>query len=187
MKNKEKQVNTSEEKVRKFPKFYILDAVIIVVLLAIFLGVYFRYNVFEKFSSLNAKTEVQITFSIKNISSTTISEYYVKINDEIRFEGDGAAFGTLIEVDENLKNALKPTPASEIFMDNGQIITVPYPQEREEKRQDAVGKIKCMGAFSDDGAFMLDGSKQICAGESYKVCTEKVTFVITVTAIQKIS
>ena len=50
-----------------------------------------------------------------------------------------------------------------------------------------IGTIKCDCAVSENGSFLLGGSLYLAPGQTYTVCTEKVTFDITITAIEEIS
>ena len=50
-----------------------------------------------------------------------------------------------------------------------------------------IGTIKCDCAVAENGSFLLGGSLYLATGQTYTVCTEKVTFDITITAIEEIS
>ncbi len=179
MKNSEnKKIKDKAEKVRRFPKFYVLDAVIILVIVSLILGIYFKYNVFEMFKGMKSDSEAQLTYSIENIKATT--EYYIDIGDKVYFKADGKELGTIVASSDNSENALITKPSSQNFYDNGEIITVNYPQDT---RIDATGNIKCSGTFSNDGSFLLGGSQYISPGQKYVVCTEKVTVEITILEI----
>ena len=67
MKKNKKEKNT-EKKARRFPKFYIIDAIIILLVIAISLGIYFRYSVFDILGNSKNQTEAVVTFSVKNIT-----------------------------------------------------------------------------------------------------------------------
>ena len=181
---KKKEEGKSEKK--KFPKIHVLDVVIILLVIAVLAGVYFRYNVFDSIGNLQSQSEVQITFSIKNIKDS--SKHYVEIGDNVYFKSDGKEFGTIMESTENSDVALIVTPAWENFIadegkDMGKYISVNYPQGT---RVDAEGKIKCSGVITADGTFLLGGSRYISAGQTETICTERATFEITVLSIEKI-
>ena len=179
MKNKN---NTIKENNKRFPKFYVLDAVIILLIIAIVLGIYFRYNVFEAFGGIKDKSEAQITFSIKNIKDST--KYYIDIGDDIYFKSSGESLGVIAESTENSDIALITTPASETFVKDGKSITANYPSGT---RIDAEGKIKCSGTFAQDGTFMLNGSTYLSAGQTFTVCTEKITVDIVLVKIEQMN
>lgn len=183
---KEKKVKVKGAKERRFPKFHILDAVIIILVIAIIAGVYFRYSVVDMLGNLKNQSDANVTFLVENIKDTT--ELYIKIDDAVYFKADGNKFGTVMEIAENSDRPLNITPASETFFvkdgvtENGTSITVNYPSET---RINAEGKIRCKGVFAPDGSFMLNGSTYLCAGQKYVVCTEKVTLEITVIGVEK--
>jgi hypothetical protein len=68
-------------------------------------------------------------------------------------------------------------PSTQTFIENGSAITVTYPKDT---RIDAIGRIKCEGKFSSDGAFLLNGVDYLSAGQTYVICTEKVTLEIMI-------
>ena len=182
MKNK-KEKKTSE-KVRRFPKFYVLDVVVVLLVVAICLGIYFRYNVFDAFANTNDQTTAEITFSVKNIKSSSIN--YIEIDDEVYFKDDGSDFGTIMASTENSTRPLSEQPATETvyITEENKFEDIHYPPDT---RVDATGKIKCTGSFSADGSFMLHGSEYMAPGQSFTVCTEKITLVITVLEISKVN
>ena len=176
-KEKKKKVNSSEsaEKVRRFPKFGILDVAIILLIISIVVGIAFRYNVFSSFVRLQELDECAVSFSVKNIESTT--QYYISNGDTVYFKDSGKSFGTVMESSDASSIPLNITPSEQTFIENGSAITVNYPKDT---RIDATGRIKCEGKFSGDGTFLLNGSDYLSAGQTYVICTEKVTFEITI-------
>lgn len=176
--------NTSEKvkqkKERRFPKFHVFDAIIIILVIAIVAGVIFRYSVFDMLGNLKNQSEAQVTFSVNNIKDTT--EHYVSIDDKVYFKSDGNKFGTIMESVENSSRPLVTSPASQSFFEDGYAVTVNYPPET---RINAEGKIKCQGVFGQDGSFMLNGSTYLSAGQKYVICTEKVTLEIMIMGIEK--
>ncbi len=182
MRKNKKTENNGGEKVRRFPKFQILDVVIILLIIAMLVGIYFRYNVFEMFGDFQNQNDAQLTFTVTNIKDST--RHYINIDDVVYFKSDGKVLGSIMESADNSDIALNFKPASETFIkDSGEIITVNYPSNT---RINADGKIKCKGTFSDDGTFLLDGATYLSAGQSVLVCTEKVTLQIVITGIEKI-
>ncbi len=180
MKNKKEKRNT--EKVRRFPKLYVLDIVIVLLLVAIGLGIYFRYNVFDILGNAKDQTSAEVSFVVKNINNTSID--YVEIGDEFYFKDTKNSFGTIMASAENSNRPFTDPPASETIYvpEKNEFVVVHYP---ENTRIDAEGKLKCKGSFSADGSFMLNGSNYIAPGQMFTVCTEKVTFEITILEISK--
>lgn len=183
--NNEKNVT---EKVRRFPKFYVLDVVIVLLVVAIFLGIYFRYSIYDMFGNSKDQVDAEVSFSVKNIKNSSTD--YVKIGDEVYFKDGGNTFGTIMASTENSTRPLDAQPASETVYISGEnkeenkFEIIHYPVGT---RVDANGRIKCKGFFSQEGSFMLNGSDYIAPGQTFTVCTEKLTLEITILDISKIN
>ena len=180
-KEKKQKPTSSGEKVRRFPRFGILDLVIILLVICIAVGLAFRYNLFSAFNKLQNLSECAVTFSVKNIESTT--QYYIGSGDRVYFKDSGNEFGTIMESSDASSIPLNITPAKETFVENGVSATFNYPPDT---RIDAMGRIKCEGKFSSDGTFLLGGTEYIAAGQTFIICTEKVTLEITILGIDPI-
>lgn len=180
MRKEKKQKNESAEKVRKFPRFGVLDAVIILLIVGIVVGLIFRYNVFQTITQFQNLKEYNVDFSVKDIEYTTPN--YVSENDKFYFKESGESFGKIItKTDTNgvTTNLVLPsTFAEKTFEEIG--ISALYPAET---RIDATGRFLCEGSMSDDGYFLLNGSTYIAPGQSYVICSEKVTLQINITSI----
>ena len=179
---KDKKVKNKKEKVRRFPKFYVLDVVIVLLIISVLLGIYFRYSVFDMFGNSKNQVEVEVSFSIKNINYTT--GMHIDINDKVYFKSDASDFGVIMASTENSQRPLREIPAQQTVNKDGEFITIHYPADT---RIDAEGKIKCKGTFANDGSFMLNGNKFIASGQTETVCTERVTVSVTITDIVKIA
>lgn len=174
------KVSASSERVKRLPKFGILDVAIIVLIVSIAVGIAFRYNFFNALSNLQKLDECAISFSVKNIESTT--QHYVNVGDAVYFKETNKELGTVMESSNASKMSLTTTPAAQVFfVDDGSAVTLNYPLNT---RIDATGRIKCKGKFSTDGSFLLNGSDYMSAGQTYIICTEKVTLEITVLGIE---
>ncbi len=179
----ENKIKNTTKKGRVFPKFYVLDVAIIILILASILGIYFRYNLFDTLGNVQSKDQAAIEFRVENIKETT--KTYISIDDNVYFKNDGRSFGTIMPYEENSNEALRTSYTSATFVENGNTITVSYPAG-ENARIDANGKIKCKGAFGDDGSFKLNGTEYLSAGQTMTICTELVTLEITILKIEKI-
>ena len=177
-----KEKKLKREKTRRFPRIYIIDVIIILLVIAIGFGIYFRYSVYDTFGNSKNQVEAVVSFSISNINETT--GYYIDIDDAVYFKDSGDEFGRIMPSSDNSLRAIEDEPAIEVVEDNGEYITVSYPMGT---RIDAKGRIKCKGIFGSDGAFMLNGSDYMAPGQTFTVCTEKVTVNITVLDIQALS
>ena len=180
-KEKKQKSTSSGEKVRKFPRFGILDFVIILLVISIAVGLAFRYNLFSAFNELQNLSECAVTFSVKNIESTT--QYYIGSGDKVYFKDSGNEFGTIMESSDASSIPLTITPAKETFVENGVSAVFNYPPDT---RIDAPGRIKCEGKFSSDGTFLLGGNEYLAPGQTFVICTEKVTLEITILSAELI-
>lgn len=170
--------NKAEKKNR--PHFNAIDAMIIILVIAAIVGVYFRYTIIDFLTSDRNIDDYVVSFSIENIRYTTPN--YMSVGDKVYFSADGELFGELTSESENNKEPLNITLASKDFTDsNGNIVEVFYP---EETRVNAKGRLLCRGNYSEDGGFAVDGRHYIAAGQSVEVYTEKITVTLKITAIE---
>ena len=170
----------SEKKVRRLPKLGILDIVIVLLLISVIVGIAFRENFFNHFANFQQLDECAISFSVKNIENKT--QYYISGGDAVYFKDSGKSLGTIMDKSSSASSIpLNVTPSTQTFIDNGSAITVTYPKDT---RIDVLGRIKCEGKFSNDGSFLLNGNDYLSAGQTYTVCTEKVTLEITILDIK---
>ena len=161
--------------------FNVIDAVIIILVIAVALGIYSRFNVVETLWAKEDSEKYAVSFSVKDIRYTTAT--YVNVGDKVYFADNDELFGTIMSESENV-NALSITPASKYFTDSeGKVVEVFYPSDT---RIDVKGRIECMGYYNDEGGFTVDGRKYLAPGQSVEVRTELVTVVITITSIDLI-
>ena len=178
-------MKNSKENVKKIkaPKFGVLDAVIILLVIVIVLSVYFRYNIVQWLSNSNDIKEYMISYTIDDVRYTTPN--YINIGDKVYFADSGDEFGTLVNVSENM-GALSITPASEFFTDSkGNIVEVFYPNS--ETRVSAIGKMVCNGRYSDDGSFLVNGSTFVASGQYIKINTPYTTVTIRIDGITPVT
>ena len=163
--------------------FNVIDAVVIVLVIAVALGVYFRFNIVDRLRSQANTADYAVSFSVEDIRYTTPN--YINVGDEVYFADSGELFGTLMSESENT-NALNIVPASKYFKDsNGNVVQVFYPDG--ESRVDAKGRISCRGYYDESGGFSVDGRQYIAPGQTLNVRTELVTLTLTVTSIEAIA
>ena len=165
-----------KEKSVKRPRFGVLDAVIILLVIVAFIGVYFRYNIINFLEDAQNIKEYSVSFSIKNVRYTT--ESFIDIGDKVYFVSNGEDFGTLTNVAENM-GALNIKPSTESFTNSkGEIVDVMYPNS--QSRIDAQGRMICSGRYSKDGGFLVNGSTYVASGQYVDVKTEYVTVTIRI-------
>ena len=169
---------TKEEK-RERPHFNVIDAFIVILLIAIVAGVYFRFNIIDLLKASAPDEKYAVSYSIEDVRYTTPS--YINVDDEVYFSADGKFMGTIISASEN-QDALNITPASKEFVGaDGKIQEVFYP---EDTRVSATGRILCVGSYDSAVGFCIDGSTYIAAGQTINVYTERVSLTVTITSIE---
>ncbi len=174
-----KSIN-AEKKDRSGLKIKALDVVIIVLLVAVVAGVYFRYNILDMLTGSRNLKEYTVSFEIKDIQYKT--ENYINVGDKVYYYDSSEELGTLIEASEDAKNALIVVPSTKTFVPEGtnQAVEVAYPSNT---RIDATGRMVCKGTFSDQSGFLFKGKEHIAPGDVISVKTELVTVNIIVTDI----
>ena len=172
----------AQEKVRRFPRFGILDITIILLVISVIVALAFRYNLFSTFTELQNLEEYAIEFSVKNIENKT--QNFISSGDIVYFKDNGKTLGSIMESSDASSMALTISPSTKTFIKEGTAITVQYPKET---RIDAIGRIKAEGKISDNGTFLLNGNDYLSPGQAFTVCTEKVTLEITIVNIERVA
>ena len=161
-------------------RFNVLDAFIIILVIAAVVGVYFRYSILDFLKSDMNSEKYVITYSIDDIRYTTPS--YFHVDDKVYFASNGELFGTLISESEN-QGVLSIMPASKEFVaSNGDVKNVFYPNS--ESRVTGKGRLVCEGSYNDDGGFFVDGETYVAAGQIIDVKTETVSVQMRVLSIE---
>ncbi len=169
-----------QKKERIAPRFGVLDAVIILLIIVAVVGVYFRYNIVEFISGARNLTDYSVSYSIEDIRYTTPD--YIDVGDKVYFASDGKEFGTLIAVSENM-GALSIKPTSKQFTTSkGEIVEAVYPDSNS--RVDVNGRFVCTGKYSNDGEFLVNGSTYVALGQYVDVKTDYVSVTIRIDEIE---
>ena len=183
--NKDTQKLKADKK-HKFPRFGVLDAVIILLVIVICAGIYFRYSFFDTLNSSKNLKDCYVTFKTDKVTTAVTRE--LEIDDVVYFKSSGETLGTLTVSSEEIAIVIQEQPATAtIFKDGKTYADVQYPQGMENSLIYGIGTIKCSCAVAENGSFLLGGSLYLAPGQTYTVCTEKVTFDITITSIEEIS
>ena len=173
---KEKKVRSKRNRSR----FNMLDAFIIILVIAAVVGVYFRYSIIDFLKSDMNTEKYVISFSIDDVRYTTPN--YMQVGDEFYFAADGALLGTLLGESEN-QEALSIMPASKEFVDSkGAIKKVFYPNS--ESRVTAKGKLLCDGGYDSNGGFFINKNTYLSAGQILSVRTDTVSVSIRILSIE---
>jgi hypothetical protein len=161
-------------------RFNVLDAFIIILVIAAVVGVYFRYSILDFLrSDMNAEKYV-VTYSMDDIRYTTPN--YIHADDKVYFASSGELFGTIIRESEN-QGVLNIMPASKEFVDSsGAIKKVFYPNS--ESRVTAKGRLLCDGGYDSNGAFFINKNTYVSAGQILSVRTDMVSVSIRILSIE---
>ena len=178
MKKNKKLQNSAQTK--RVPKFKILDAVIILLILTSVIGIYFRYNVLDMITNRKDIKDYTVSFSIEDIRYTT--EEYIHEGDVVYYADNGEVLGTMILSSDNSNLVLDISPASKFFVDdNGTTVEVFYPNL--EYRVNANGRMTCRGTRSDEVGFLVNGTRHLAEGQTVEVKTELVSVRMTILEI----
>lgn len=154
-------------------RFNIIDALIVIILLACIVGLVFRYGNFGGGVSEDDLDNYEIYFAVKNIAYT--SENAFVSGDTVTLVDGGEILGTLSRLDTVL-------PAELIVRDkSGNLITVNYP---ESTRIDVTGYIDSRGSMGENG-YLVDGTTYVAAGKEYAVQTEHADVILEILNIAK--
>lgn len=177
---KKRQKMKSSESAKVVPKFKVLDAVIILLIITSVLGIYFHYNVLDTLKNKQDIEQYVVTFSVENIRSSTAN--YINIGDAVYYSEDGEKLGELMAHQDGSTEPLHQGIAFDYFSkESGEIVLVSYPSsDRTDARIFVSGRILCMGLYSEDGGFLVNGTKYLAPGQTLQVQTELVTLNLVV-------
>lgn len=164
-------------------KFRALDAVIIVLILASVIGVYFRYNLMDMIVGRHNLQDYTVSFEIKDIQDATKDKF--ELGNKIYYRGSGELLGELVAATENSDAVVHHTPAIKTVIPDGEneAVEVSYP---EGTRIDISARMICKGKFSDGVGFLVDGTEYLAPGQTVSVMTDYVTFDIIITDISPV-
>lgn len=152
-----------------FRKFNILDLVIILLILSIFAGAFFRTDII-RFISGEETVVMEITFETEPLS-TLYYGYFVD-GDEIYISENDTYIGSL----SGLSKTLAPVV---VQMDDGT-----YEQDIELERSVISGVLTVEGYFKD-GVFSLEDGTIISAGDNLSAEGSLIAFDLTVKSVAK--
>ena len=173
-----KNIKTDQEKNRV--KFRALDVVIVVLILASVVGIYFRYNLMDMIVGSHNLQEYAVSFEIKDVQYATKDKF--ELGNKVYYKSSGEQLGELISVVENSDAVVHPTPANKIVIPDGknEAVEVSYP---DGTRIDISARMICKGKYSDGVGFLVDGTEYLAPGQTISVMTDYVTFDIIITDI----
>lgn len=151
----------------------IIDFLIIIVLIGALAGIAMRFGLVERVTNQAGLTEARISFLVRDINEDSLD--YFGSDDVFYDKEHDCVFGKL---------ETKQFMYAEAFItnENGDIIKA----FSENKRYDVRGTMTGSGTFTDDG-FLLGGINYLAPGSTIHVQSRDLDFILTVTAIEKIS
>ena len=160
-------------KKRSENRFNVIDAIIIIVLIACILGLVFRFGKFGK-NALEENLETyEIYFSVSDIAYT--SEDAFVAGDTVTLADSGVVLGEFSRIGTIL-------PAEFVTRDkSGNLISVNYPAST---RIDVTGYITSQGIMTENGYF-VGGTAYVASGTEYVVRSEHMDFVLEILNVVK--
>lgn len=173
-------MESQKTKKRSNARFNIMDFLIILIVLLCIFSLVARYTtVLEKIGLSNHLDQYEVSFSVSNLRYTTPS--FFQIEDQIYLQDDSNTyFGTLMSRETGSTDALTITLASEYVQSDTGFVSAYY---ADNTLVDVSGRILCEGTFSDEGYFLLGGAVRLTEGQTIAVCTDLVSFELTVMGI----
>ena len=165
------------------PHFNVVDAVIVILVIAALVGVYFRYNIMDYLTQASSKSEYYLTFTVEDVRYTT--PYYIEMDDVFYLSANGDELGVFAGGAENQSEPIITFASKTVTDSKGEIHEISYPHE--QSRVNINGRLLCYGTFSEETGFCLDGKSYFGAGESVSVYSEKVTFTLRILSIESVS
>lgn len=177
-----KKNKTKTENTKKLPRFGALDAFIILVVIVLIVGIFFRYRLLDVLNAQQNLSDYSVSFYVDNLRYTTPD--YINVGDVVYFEDSGAELGVITKESDTNQKPYTVAPATETFTDsNGNIIDVHYPNET---RVSINGKMICSAQVSETGGILVNGNTYIAPGQTINVKTELVTMTIQVRAVEPV-
>ena len=173
-------INKKTDSEKSRVRFRALDIVIVVLILASVVGVYFRYNLKDMLIGSRNLQNYVVSFEIKDVQDATKDKF--EIGHKVYYYGNGELLGELIAVTENSDAAVHHYPAVKTVVPNGQteVVEVKYP---EGTRIDISARMMCKGKYTEGAGFLVDGTEYIAPGQTISVMTDYVTFDMIITQI----
>ena len=158
----------------KNTKFNIMDALIIILVLACICTVIFRALDIKKVTSAEELDEYVVHFKVDNIRSSSL-QYFVE-GDTVRIKSTNKVLGTLDEIVQHV-------PAVGAYNDNGEEVFYPsIDKSNDETRYSVYGNITVKGKMTD-GGFLLGGERYIAPNSTLAIITEHIETEIKIISI----
>ena len=150
--------------------FSVIDFVVIIIIIALFVGVIARYDVVDRLFSKTSLVEAKVTF----VAEAITAEEAAAFKENNKFYTDGDTFGTL--------TAVSDPAAALMYRENSEGVLVPY---EHDSLLDIRGSFTCKVISSKNG-YLLGGNRYIAAGSVFTVRADGVAVKITVLSIEEL-
>ena len=188
MKAKENNVKLKEKKVGKL-RFNVIDAFIIILLVACIAVAILRFTIVDEVWANAAGEKYYITFKADSLTYSQLESIVALIDSETSESGDNWVYladentkiGNLTEILGQNREKLAFKNA------DGSIILAPYSENEEDENVtwSLEGIILCYGTYNENNGFLLNNTKYIAANTDMVVRTAFCEFTVTVTDIEK--
>lgn len=166
---------------KKIKKFNVIDAIIIIAVVACIAGVLFR--LFINKSDLSAE-EYSVTFTANGLAKEEISMIALDAEVYITENGSRKAIGTVADNNiESVADIFKVERDCMLVKDENGVYTEAYYPEGTLYMIE--GRITVSGGYGSDGGFSSTSGVKLAPGMSLLVFTETADLEITVTEIVK--
>ena len=157
-------------------KFNIMDAIIIVLILACLTSIIFRAMNIDDIRKGTDLEEYRVYFKIDDIKSTSV-DYFIS-GDTVRLKTGNVVLGTLEGIVQNI-------PAVGAYNENGQEIFYPDFSDQtvsNDTRYSVSGNIIVKGKMTDNG-FLLGGDTYLMPNTELSIVTEHIDVSVKVISI----
>lgn len=173
-------MEVQKHKKRSNVRFNIMDFLIILIVLLCVFSLVARYTtVLDDIGLSNQLDQYEVSFTVSDLRHTTPSFFH--IDDAVYLENDSHTYvGQLLSREIGSTDALTITLSSRYVQSETGFVSAYF---ADNTFVDVSGRILCQGSMNSDGYFLLGGSIQMSEGQTLAVCTDFVSFEMTVTGI----
>lgn len=173
-------MEAQKTKKRSNARFNIMDFLIILIVLLCVFSLVARYTtVLNKLGITEHLEQYEISFTVTDLRYTTPN--FFRIDDAVYLrDGDHTYVGKLLSREIGSTDALTITLSSRYVQSETGFVSAYY---AENTLVDVAGRILCEGSVSSDGYFMVNGNTYLSEGQTVSVCTDLVSFEMTITGI----
>lgn len=177
-------MEAQKPKKRSNVRFNIMDFLIVLIVLLCVFSLVARYTtVLEKIGITDHLEDYEVGFTVSNLRYTTPSFFH--IDDAVYLQDDKHTYmGTLLSREIGSTDALTITLSSRYVQSETGFISAYY---ADNTFVDVSGRILCEGSVNSEGYFMLGGNIYLSEGQTVAVCTDLVSFELTVTDISPVA